>query len=114
MLSGGSVSPWRSGVEEGRSPLGRFRKPEPCFPRTYATWDAKKDENRFGSVKFRLAGNLRDPSRFVRWSAIECLGGLRDVETSSLLLDELTKRTRDRNRDVREAACRVIGRLGSE
>src|ERR1039458_3973348 len=57
MLSGGSVSPWRSGVEEGRSPLGRFRKPEPCFPRTYATWDAKKDENRFGSVKFRLMRN---------------------------------------------------------
>src|ERR1035441_9149503 len=54
MLSGGSVSPWRSGVEEGRSPLGRFRKPEPCFPRTYATWDAKKDENRFESMKFRL------------------------------------------------------------
>src|ERR1019366_5722325 len=60
MLLGGSVSPWRSGVEEGRSPLGRFRKPEPCFPRTYATWDAKKDENRFGSVKFRLTfGPLR-------------------------------------------------------
>src|ERR1017187_7424017 len=54
MLLGGSVSPWRSGVEEGRSPLGRFRKPEPCFPRTYATWDAKKDENRFESMKFRL------------------------------------------------------------
>src|ERR1035441_9700104 len=55
MLLGGSVSPWRSGVEEGRSPLGRFRKPEPCFPRTYATWDAKKDENRFESMKFRIA-----------------------------------------------------------
>src|ERR1039457_340362 len=54
MSLGGRVSPWRSAVEEGRSPLGRFRKPEPCFPRTYATWDAKKDENRFGSVKFRL------------------------------------------------------------
>src|ERR1035438_4939009 len=54
ILSGSSVSPWRSGVEEGRSPLGRFRTPEPCFPRTYATWDAKKDENRFGSMKFRL------------------------------------------------------------
>src|ERR1039458_8563112 len=54
MLLGGSVSPWRSGVEEGRSPLGRFRKPEPCFPRTYATWDAKKDENRFESMKFRI------------------------------------------------------------
>src|ERR1017187_2447865 len=55
MLLGGSVSPWRSGVEEGRSPLGRFRTPEPCFPRTYATWDAKKDENRFGSMKFRIS-----------------------------------------------------------
>src|ERR1017187_3743167 len=58
MLLGGSVSPWRSGVEEGRSPLGRFRKPEPCFPRTYATWDAKKDENRFESMKFRLITRL--------------------------------------------------------
>src|ERR1017187_456465 len=63
MLLGGSVSPWRSGVEEGRSPLGRFRKPEPCFPRTYATWDAKKDENRFESMKFRVvrrAPRVRD------------------------------------------------------
>src|ERR1039458_2818751 len=60
MSLGGRVSPWRSAVEEGRSPLGRFRKPEPCFPRTYATWDAKKDENRFGSVKFRLS--LAPPS----------------------------------------------------
>src|ERR1017187_1660956 len=58
MSLGGRVSPWRSAVEEGRSPLGRFRKPEPCFPRTYATWDAKKDENRFGSVKFRLEFSL--------------------------------------------------------
>src|ERR1035441_4690438 len=55
MSLGGSVSPWRSGVEEGRSPLGRFRKPGPCFPSIYAAWNAKKDENRFGSVKFRLA-----------------------------------------------------------
>src|ERR1022692_679599 len=54
MSLSGRVSPWRSAVEEGRSPLGRFRKPGPCFPRTYATWDAKKDENRFGSVKFRV------------------------------------------------------------
>src|ERR1035441_655705 len=64
MSLGGRVSPWRSAVEEGRSPLGRFRKPEPCFPRTYATWDAKKDENRFGSVKFRLR---RGAQRIGKW-----------------------------------------------
>ena len=59
MSLGGSVSPWRSGVEGGRSPLGHFRKPGPCFPWTYATGDAKKDENGFASMKFRLAAAPR-------------------------------------------------------
>src|ERR1035438_7025711 len=85
MLLGGSVSPWRSGVEEGRSPLGRFRKPEPCFPRTYATWDAKKDENRFESMKFRLREAVgfggAQQNRILRYGRLEiCVTGETDAQ----------------------------------
>lgn len=51
---GGSVSPWRRGVEGGRSPLECFGKGGACQPASCATRDAKRSQNRFASVKFRL------------------------------------------------------------
>jgi hypothetical protein len=54
-LLAGSVSWLRRGVEGGRSPLAGFGKREACRSASYVTPDAKKSENRFASMKFRIA-----------------------------------------------------------
>ena len=57
-LLAGSVSWQRHGVEGGRSPLAPFRKCEACRSASYVTPEAKKGENRFASMKFRLGDSV--------------------------------------------------------